>query len=100
MTAMPDMGDNICISSIIPDESIYPKEALNNLYSNMDRLLSSNGILSLKEDVRFFLATNYNVISKDIIPGIPSRISETVQFNFIIGDALSEQVFSSIAVQV
>ena len=99
MRNMPDLGENICMSSIVVDESMYPKEALNNLYSNMGRLISRNGVLNLKENIRFFLATNYNVISKDIIPGIPTRISEKIQFNFIIGDALTEQVFSSMAVQ-
>lgn len=100
MNNLPDLGDNICLSSVITDESSYSPEALKNIYSNMDRLISSHGILNLKENVRFFLATNYNIISKDIIPGIPTRVLETIQFNFIIGDVLSEKVFSSIAIQV
>ena len=95
MNNLPDLGDNICLSSVITDESNYSPEALKNIYLNMDRLISGHGILNLKENVRFFLATNHNIISKDIIPGIPTRVSETIQFNFIIGDALSEKVFSS-----
>lgn len=100
MTVMPDLGDNICMSSVIVDESAYSQEALNNLYANMDRLIGKNGVLNLKENARFFLATTYIIISKDVIPGIPARISEKIQFNFIIGDAVAEKVYSSIAVQV
>ncbi len=100
MGCLPEMGDNICLSSVVADETAYTPDALKILYSNMDRLISSHGILNLKETTRFFLATNHNVISKDIVPGIPTRISETIQFNFIIGDILTEKVFSSIAIQV
>ncbi len=100
MCNMPDLGDNICMSSVIADESSYPQEALKLQYTNMNRLISSHGLLNVKETVRFFLASNYNIISKDIVPGIPTRISETIQFNFIVGDFYTEKVFSSIAVQV
>ena len=67
MNNLPDLGDNICLSSVITDESNYSPEALKNIYLNMDRLISGHGILNLKENVRFFLATNHNIISKDII---------------------------------
>ncbi len=100
MSQMPDMGDNIYLTAVIPDESAYPKEALSLLYNNMNKFISNHGVLSINEGIRFFLATNYNVVTKDIVPGMPVRVSETIQCNFVIGDALSEKVFSTLSVQV
>lgn len=100
MAEMPDMGDNIYLTAVIPDESAYPKEALSLLYNNMNRFISNHGVLNINEGARFFLATNYNVITKDIVPGMPVRVSETIQCNFVIGDALTEKVFSTLSVQV
>ena len=100
MAEMPDMGDNIYLTPVIPDESAYPKEALSLLYSNMNKFISNHGVLSINEGARFFLATNYNVVTKDIVPGMPVRVSETIQCNFVIGDALTEKVFSTLSVQV
>ena len=84
MSQMPDMGDNIYLTAVIPDESAYPKEALSLLYNNMNKFISNHGVLSINEGIRFFLATNYNVVTKDIVPGMPVRVSETIQCNFVI----------------
>ena len=57
MAEMPDMGDNIYLTAVIPDESAYPKEALSLLYSNMNKFISNHGVLNINEGARFFLAT-------------------------------------------
>lgn len=100
MEEIPDMGDNIYLTAVIPDQSAYSKEALTLLYNNMNRFISNHGVLNMSEGVRFFLATNYNVVTKDIVPGMPVRISETIQCNFVIGDAMTEKAFSTLSVQV
>ena len=100
MADIPDMGDNIYLTAVIPDQSAYPKEALSLLYNNMNRFISNHGVLNINEGVRFFLATNYNVVTKDIVPGMPVRVSETIQCNFVIGDAMTEKAFSTLSVQV
>ena len=40
MSEMPDMGDNIYLTAVIPDESAYPKEVL--------RLCSSDSALPFR----------------------------------------------------
>ena len=97
MNDMPDVGDNLYISVVVEENENYTSEATRLLQNNLNHAVAQNGFLDTDGASPFFIAMNYNVLSKDIVPGMPVRISQEVQFNFIIGDAKEEKAFSSYA---
>lgn len=100
MNDMPDVGDNIYISVVVSDKDQYQPEATRLLENNLNTVIGKGGFIDSEGSSPFFIATSYNLLSKDIIPGLPSRISQEVQFNFIIGDAKENKVFASYACSV
>ena len=100
MNDMPDVGDNFYISVVVDENEQYPIDAVKLLKSNLGNVVSRNGFLDTDGASPFFVAMNYVVLAKDVVPGMPIRISQNVQFNFVIGDAKENKVFSTYACTV
>ena len=95
MNDMPDVGENLYISVVVDEDPTISQDVISLLQNNLSRVVANNGFLDTDGASPFFLAMNYNVLSKDIVPGSPTRISQEIQFNFIIGDSKESKVFSS-----
>lgn len=90
-----DNKDNIFISVLLPENENVPNEAAKQLELKLNQLLMQNGIANDDPNSRFVLTTKVSVLTKDIIPGPPQKISMKLDFTFIVGDAEENKKFES-----
>lgn len=88
------VGD-IYISVIQPERSDIPKEAAAQLESKMHQLITANGIADIASNSRFVITAKSSIVTKDVIGGAPQRISQKIDFTFMIGDLIENKVFES-----
>lgn len=86
---------DIFITVIQPERSEVPHEALSQLENKMHQLITLNGIADTDPNGRFVITAKSFVVTKDIIGGAPQRISQKIDFVFIIGDIIENKVFES-----
>ena len=92
--------DLLYISVVQPDRDEIPSEAGKQLERKMVQLLTANGITSIDVNNRFIITAKANVTSKDIVASTPQRISEKIDFTFLIGDIVENKVFETITVSL
>jgi hypothetical protein len=97
MECLPDMGENIYLAVVLPDSHTYSENVAKTFTRNMQRSITSHGMINSGENSRYFVTMDYVLLSKDIVTGPPARISQEVQFNFVLADAIEQKVFSSLA---
>ena len=90
-----DSGSDIYISVLQPERSEIPQEAAHLLESKLHQLITSYGIADSDPNGRFVITAKSDVLTKDIIGGAPSRVSQKIDFTFIIGDAIENKIFES-----
>jgi len=92
--AESSVGD-IYISVVQPERNEIPQEAAQQLENRMHQLITANGIADTDPNGRFVITTKSFVVTKDIIGGAPQRISQKIDFTFVIGDIIENKVFES-----
>ena len=92
--AESSVGD-IYISVIQPERNEIPQEAVQQLENRMHQLITANGIADTDPNGRFVITTKSFVVTKDIIGGAPQRISQKIDFTFMIGDIIENKIFES-----
>ena len=85
----------IYISVIQPERDGIPMEAAQQLENKMHQLITSNGIADTDPNGRFVITAKSFIVTKDIIGGAPQRVSQKIDFTFIIGDIIENKVFES-----
>ena len=95
--AQSSVGD-IYISVVQPERSEIPQEAARLLEDKMHRLITANGVEDTDPNGRFVMTVRSNVLTKDIVGGAPQRISQKVEFTFMVGDVAENKVFESCTV--
>lgn len=90
---LDDIG-RITIHAYVPEYEDLPYESSKLLQSKLSQIITANGIADNENCVRFVLTAKVNVISKDIIPGPPHRISQKLDITLILGDIESDKVYS------
>lgn len=88
----------IYISVVQPDRKEIPQEAARLLESRMHQMITAQGIADTDPYGRFVMTVKSNIITKDIVGGAPQRISQKIDFTFMIGDAIENKVFESCTV--
>ena len=88
------IGD-IYISVVQPERDEIPQEAALQLKNKMHQLITANGIADTDPNGRFIITVKSNIITKDIIGGAPQRISQKIDFTFMVGDIIENKVFES-----
>lgn len=88
----------IFIQVLQPDRDNIPTEAAKQLETKMKKLVSLNGIASDDPINRFVLTSKVEVISKDLVPGPPAKVSMNLCFTFMIGDVIENKVFESVSI--
>ena len=94
LSADTSVGD-IYISVVQPERSEIPQEAAKHLENKMRQLITANGIADTDPYCRFVITAKTNIVTKDVIGGAPQRISQKIEFTFIIGDIIENKVFES-----
>ena len=87
----------LSITSVPPSDA--STETSEILTTKMNQLVANSGIISGISD-RFFITATINVLQKDVLPTTPIRISEKLQINFYVGDAIEQRVFGRQSVNV
>lgn len=93
-SAETSVGD-IYISVVQPERDEIPQEAAKQLENKMHQLITANGIADTDPNSRFVITTKCNLVTKDVIGGAPQRVSQKIDFTFMIGDIIENKVFES-----
>lgn len=92
--AESSVGD-IFITVIQPERNEIPQEAAKQLENKMHQLITSNGVADTDPNGRFVITAKSFIVTKDIIGGAPQRVSQKIDFTFMIGDIIENKVFES-----
>lgn len=92
--AESSVGD-IYISVVQPERNEIPQEAAKQLENKMHQLITANGVVDTDINSRFVITAKSSIVIKDIIGGSPQRISQKIDFTFMIGDIIENKVFES-----
>ena len=90
--------DRIFVYSSFPNSYSVPVEACKQLEIKMEQILSQNGISSTDPSNRFVMTCKPSVLTKNVVPGPPQKISLAVDFNFIVGDAVEDKIYEMFTV--
>lgn len=91
----------IPLSIIIPDQPDFiPEGASAYLANKLQQVATANGVSASPDFGRFFITAKITPISKDILPGPPTQISQNLEITFYIADYFDQKVFSRTSLQV
>lgn len=76
----------------------FPTSAKAQLENKLNRLLTQNGISSTNHATQFLLTAVATPLTKDILPGPPTQIAETMEITFYVADVYNKMIFSSTSV--
>lgn len=96
---LDDVG-RLSINVAYPKNQKIPKEALDLLDGRMHQFISQCGIVDNGIDKRFSMSADVFVLSKDIIAGSPSRISQNLEVSFKILDVFENKSYGEVAINV
>lgn len=88
----------IFIQVMQPDYEEIPSEASRQLETKMEQLITLNGVADNDPYNRFVLTSKAAIVTKDIVPGPPAKVSMNIDFTFIIGDVVENKVFESVTI--
>ena len=92
-------GQNLAIKVLVEDMvEPFPATAALQMENKLNRLLTQNGIASMDYLGQFFITAHVVPLTKDILPGPPTKIAETMEFTFYIADYYNQVVFSTTSV--
>lgn len=90
-----DQG-RISITPVVADQSEdLPSSAYSLLETKLQQIATKNGLGASKQNPRFIITVNLNVITKDVLPGSPTRIAMNIDATFFIADYITKTIFST-----
>jgi hypothetical protein len=95
-----DNSGKISINAAQPDYKHIPEEANKLLESKLNQILTTYGIADNGYTERFVLTAKVNVVSKDIVPSTPQRISQKLEITFMVGDIIENKLYETTALSV
>lgn len=81
-----------------PINNNIPTEALDILEDRMHQVITTSGISDNAFNKRFALTTTVSVLKKDIIPGSPARVSQTLEITFYVKDVIDKKEYGSASI--
>ncbi len=87
----------ISLNAVVSDEDI-PSEACRNLENRLTRAIVANGYADNGYSNRFVLAAKVDILSKDVVPSTPARISQKLDITFMVGDVIENKIYSTCTV--
>ena len=93
-----DDSESICIHAVVPPRELLPHESAKLLETKLSEIITRNGIADKEYVVRFVLTAKVNVISKDIVVGPPSRISQKLDIVLMLGDIVEDKIYSMLSI--
>ena len=94
VTTNAEVKESISYFPIVTGNEI-PESARQSLMAKMGMAIADNGYGAENRPERFVLLAKCNVVEKDVTPTTPARITQTVEFTFIVGDVVEDKTFAS-----
>ena len=94
-----DVG-RVTMKAYMPDRENIPPESKKLIQTKLSQLITDNGIADNDSFNRFVLTAKVIVISKDIVAGLPQRISQKIDVTLMIGDVIEDKVYESVTIPV
>ena len=101
--AQSDLNDygRLVLNTFVPEQvDGISVDVKNLLESKLNQIVSIKGIGGVTINPRFVLLSNINVLTKDIIAGPPTLISQNLEINFFIADATENTIFSNVSIEI
>ncbi|MCF2592988.1 hypothetical protein I6E11_04075 [Bacteroides caecigallinarum] len=89
----------ISLNAVVADEDITA-EACKNLENKLTRAIAANGYADNGYSDRFVLTAKVDILSKDVVPSTPARISQKLDVTFMVGDIIENKVYSTCTVSL
>lgn len=90
----------VSINVIQPKNNGVPDEVNRYLATKMQQMASINGLADNGLNERFVLTAKVSVVSKDIVPSTPARISQKLVITFLVGDILENKLYETCSINV
>lgn len=87
----------IAINVYVPENSSLPQNCREYLSDRVSYLLSENNVLSKNYSDRFYLTAKIHIVEKNIIEGLPQRVSQKIEVTYKIGDAVDNIIYSTLS---
>lgn len=82
--------------SVVNNQSGFmPSAAVSALENKLQQMVTANGYGSATRGRRFVIVAKPSVVTKDVAPTTPSRINQTVEITFIVGDVVENKAYAS-----
>lgn len=91
--------DRISLNAVVAEENI-PAEACRNLENKLTRAIAANGYADNGYCDRFVLTAKIDILTKDIVPSTPARISQKIGVTFMVGDVIENKVYSTCTISL
>ena len=92
-------GTGISLNAFVPAEWI-PAEACRNLENKLTRAIAANSFADNGYVDRFVLTAKVDVLSKDVVPSTPPRVSQKLEVTFMVGDVIENKVYGTATVSL
>lgn len=89
----------ISLNAVVTDDDI-PSEARRNLENMLTRAIAANGYVDNGYCDRFVLTAKVDILSKDVVPSTPARISQKIAVTFMVGDVIENKVYATCTVSL
>ncbi|MCQ2605689.1 MAG: hypothetical protein MJ204_03995 [Bacteroidales bacterium] len=90
----------IFIKAIQPEYDNIPEEARLLLENKMKKIVLANGLSDDGIYERFVLTAKINILSKDITPTAPPKVSQKIEVTFFVGDVIENKIYGSTSIMV
>lgn len=88
--------ERLKLNTYISPSLNFPNEAKGQLENKLNQITTSFGLGGNEYNPRFVITVVPNVLSKEIISGAPTLISQNIDFTLYIGDGIDNTMFSSV----
>lgn len=96
---LEDFG-RIIMNTYLPENNSIPAEAKKALETKLNQITTNNGMGGSNVNPRFIITAVLNVGTKDIITGPPQMIAQNIDVTLLVGDAITNTVFSNTVVSL
>ena len=98
----PTKPESTLALRVLVEEPIEPAPLTSKqlLENKLNALLTQNGVAAMDYMGQFFITVRVTPLNKDILPGPPTKISETMEVTFYIADLYNQVVFSTTSATV
>jgi hypothetical protein len=96
ISAQTNDSERIKLNTYISPSLNFPNEAKAQMENKLNQITSSFGLGGNEYKPMFVITVVPNILSKEIISGAPTLISQNIDFTFYIGDGIANTLFSSV----